>query len=74
MENIWIVLIAVIILLAFIFLFFKIIHNSSENVYSKKLMKHWPTRLSYWQAIILYSSGATIICISLLKWANVVSF
>jgi hypothetical protein len=71
MDNISIVLIAAIIFLAFVFLFFKLIKNSAKDEYSKKLLKHWPTRLSYWQAIILNSSGSTIVTIFVLKWANI---
>jgi hypothetical protein len=39
-----------------------------------KMWKHWPAKLSYWQAAIFYSIGFTFITMYLLKWGNVLTF
>ncbi len=74
MEKNWVILTAISILLIFIFLFWKLTHNYAKKEYGTKMSKHWPARLSYWQAAILYSTGFTIITLYLLKWGNILTF
>tara|TARA_R110002049_G_scaffold38978_1_gene120319 strand:+ start:7517 stop:7741 length:225 start_codon:yes stop_codon:yes gene_type:complete len=74
MENKWIFLIAILIFLTFIFLFWMLTSGYSKKEYGIKMWKHWPARLSYWQAAILYSTGFTSITMFLLKSTHVLTF
>lgn len=74
MEKKWILLIALLIFLIFTFLFWKLTSGNAKKEYGKKMWKHAPTQLSYWQAAILYSMGFTTITMYLLKWWNVLAF
>jgi hypothetical protein len=74
MEKIWVLVFAILIFLVFIFLFWKLTAADAKKEYGIKMWKHWPTRLSYWQAAVLYSVGFTIITMFLLKWGNVLTF
>lgn len=74
MEKKWILLIAILIFLIFTFLFWKLTSGYAKKGYGKKMWKHGPTRLSYWQAAILYGAGFTTITMFLLKWGNVLAF
>ena len=47
MEKIWILLIAILIFLVFIFLFWKLTSGGAKKEYGTKMWKHWPTRLAY---------------------------
>ncbi|PWK19242.1 hypothetical protein [Xanthomarina spongicola] len=69
-----ILLIAILIFLIFIFLFWVLTSGYAKKEYGTKVWKHWPTRLSYWQAAILYSMGLTAITMFLLKWGNLLNF
>ena len=70
MEKTGILIIAILIFLLFIFLFWRITSGHAEKEYGAKMWKHWPAQLSYWQAAILYSTGATAIVMVILKWAD----
>jgi len=74
MEKKWIFLIAILVFLVFIFLFWMLTSGYAKKESGTKMWKHWPTRISYWQAAILYSLGFTTITLFLLKWANVLTF
>ncbi|PTM08058.1 MAG: hypothetical protein DA407_09065 [Bacteroidetes bacterium] len=74
MEKKWILLTVILIFLIFTFLFWKLTSDYTKKGYGTKMWKHWPTRLSYWQAAILYSLGFTIITLFLLKWGNILTF
>ena len=74
MENNWVLLTAILIFLIFTFLFWKLTSGYAKKEYGKKMWKHWPTRLSYWQGAILYSMGFTIITMFVLKWSNILTF
>lgn len=74
MEKIWILLIAILIFLVYVFLFWKLTSGGAKKEYGSKMWKHWPTRLAYWQAAILYSVGFTVITMFLLKWGNILVF
>jgi hypothetical protein len=74
MEKKWVILTAILILLIYIFLFWRLTRSYAKKEYGTKMWKHWPTRLSYWQAAILYSIGFTIITMYLLKWGNILTF
>ena len=74
MENYQILLIALLIFLIYTFLFWRLTSGDTKEEYGTKMWKHWPTRLYYWQAAILYSAGFTIITMFLLKWGNVLTF
>lgn len=74
MEKIWVLLIAILIFLISTFLFWKLTSAYAKKGYGPKMWKHWPTRLSYWQAAILYGIGFTAITMFLLKWGNVLTF
>lgn len=71
MEKKWIFLIAVLIFLTCIFLFWKLTGAYAKKGYGTKMWKHGSTRLSYWQAAILYSITFTALIMFLLKWADV---
>lgn len=74
METTWILFIAILIFLLFIFLFWALTHNYAKKEYGTKIWKHWPSRLSYWQAAIFYSTAFTFITLLLLKWGNILTF
>lgn len=74
MEKIWVLLIAILIFLVFAFLFWRLTAGDAKKEYGTKMWKHWPTRLSYWQGVVLYGVGFTIITMLLLKWGNVLTF
>ncbi len=74
MEKTWIFLIAVMIFLVFIFLFWALTSGYSKKKYGIKMWKHWPNRLSYWQAAVFYALGFTAITMFILKWAHVLTF
>lgn len=74
MEKIWILLLAILILLLFILLFWKVTHRYTKKKYGAKNWKQWSSKLSYWQAAILYSTGFTIITMYLLKWGHILNF
>ncbi|OBX26115.1 hypothetical protein LX77_02079 [Gelidibacter algens] len=74
MEKKWILLIALLIFFTFIFLFWRLTSGYAKKEYGTKMSKHWPTRLSYWQAAILYSTGFTAVTLFLLKWGNILNF
>ena len=74
MENYWILLLGLGIFVLCIVLFWVLTRRYVQKEYGKKLWKHWPSRLSYWQAAILYSAGATFLLLFLLKWGNVLTF
>ena len=74
MEKKWILLIAILIFLIFTFLFWKLTSGYAKKEYGTKIWKHCPTRLSYWEASILYSIGFTTLTMFLLKWGNLLTF
>ena len=74
MEHQSIVFIALLIFLIFIFLFWRLTRGYAKKKYGRKMWTHWPTRLSYWQAAILYGIGFTVIVMYLLKWGTVLTF
>jgi hypothetical protein len=74
MEEKEILLMAILIFLIFTFLFWVLTRGYAKKKYGAKMWKHWPTRLSYWQAAILYSVGFTFITMYLLKWGNILTF
>jgi heme/copper-type cytochrome/quinol oxidase subunit 2 len=74
MEKIWVVVIAILIFLVFAFLFWKFTNKDIKKEYGTKAWKHWPSRLSYWQAVILYSTGLTVITMFVLRWATILDF
>ncbi|SNR34828.1 hypothetical protein SAMN04488111_0641 [Lutibacter flavus] len=73
MENIWII--AILLFLITIFLYWKISKNYFKNeVFSKGTWKNWGTRLFYWQGAIFVSIGVTFLIIFLLNAINVLNF
>lgn len=72
MIKIWILAIALFLVL--IFLFWLLTRGYMKKKYGIKMLQHWPTRLAYWQAAILYSLVFTFSIIYLLKWAGVFTF
>jgi sterol desaturase/sphingolipid hydroxylase (fatty acid hydroxylase superfamily) len=70
MEKKWILLIAILIFLIFTVLFWWLTSGYAKKGYGKKMWDHWPTKLSYWQAAILYSIAFTAITMYLLKLGN----
>jgi heme/copper-type cytochrome/quinol oxidase subunit 2 len=74
MEKEWMLLTMVLIFLTFIFLYWKLTRNYGKKEYGKKMWKHWPTRLAYWEGAVLYSIGLTLTTVFILKWVNVLPF
>jgi hypothetical protein len=74
MGKIEVFLIAILIFLIFTFLFWILTRGYAKKKYGTKMWKHWPSRLSYWQAAIFYGIGFTFIIMYLLKWGNVLAF
>ncbi|SEA53536.1 hypothetical protein SAMN04487990_11723 [Bizionia paragorgiae] len=74
MEKSWLLLIALLLFLTFTFLFWRLTSGYAKKESGTKMWKHGATRLSYWQAAILYCIGATILTMYILKWTQVLSF
>ncbi len=74
MEKIWIFIVVILIFLTCIFLFWKLTRDYGKKGHGTKLWKHWPTRLAYWQAAVLYSVGFTVITVFFLKWIHFLPF
>jgi hypothetical protein len=74
MDKIWVLLIALLIFVGFAFLIWKLTSGEIKTEYGTKMWKHWPSKLYYWQGVVLYGVGLTLITILLLKWLNVLTF
>lgn len=74
MEKKWILVITILIFVLSIFIFWKLTSANAKKGYGKKMWKHWPTRLSYWQAAVMYSIGCTAIILFILKWTTILTF
>ncbi len=73
MENIWIII--TVLFLIVIFIYRRISKDYFKNeVFSEGTWKNWGTRLFYWQGAIFISGVFTTLIIFLLKWTNVLSF
>lgn len=73
MEIIWIIAIGLFVIT--LFFYWRISKNFFKNeVFSTGTWKTGETKLSYWQGAVLVSSGATILIIFVLKWANILTF
>lgn len=74
MENYRIIGIAFVIFLFFIVLYYRLSHKYIKDKYGLKVWSHWPSKLYYWQAAVLYSVGGTALVMYALKWSQVVVF
>ncbi|MFQ3172932.1 MAG: hypothetical protein ACI8W0_000012 [Flavobacterium sp.] len=74
MEKIWIIVIAILLFLISNLIFWRITAVHRKKEYGKKMWKLLGARTYYWQASIYISTGATILIMFLLKWANVLTF
>ncbi|MAO07834.1 MAG: hypothetical protein CL596_03890 [Alteromonas sp.] len=74
MEQTTAIYVGILLFVLFIFLFWMLTRGYAKKKYGTKQWKHWPNRLSYWQAAIMYSMGFTFIALFLLKWGNVLAF
>ena len=74
MEKSTIVIIAILIFFVFTYLFWTLTSDYAKKEYGKKLWKRGATRLAYWEAAVLYSSGLTCITPFVLNWASVLTF
>ena len=73
MGHIWIIAIGLFLII--LFFYWRISKNYFKNeVFSKGTWRTGVTQLSYWQGAILVSSGAVILIIYILKWANILTF
>ena len=73
MENISVIGIALLIFLIFGFIFYKLFRATVKKEYGSKMYAHWPTQLSLWQTVILYSTVLTTIVLFGLKWMNILN-
>jgi len=69
-----ILILGIALFLIFIFLFWLLTRGYVKKKYGTKMLNHWPTRLAYWQAAILYSVGLTFVIMYVLRWTNVLTF
>lgn len=67
MENIWIILMAVVLFLVITFLYWKMTKGYAEKVNGKKMFNQWNVRMYYWTGIIMASGLLTVFVIMLLK-------
>jgi len=67
-------IIAGVIFLAIIFLYWKLTNEYGKKTYGKKLWKQWSTRTYYWEGAVMISSGLTVAILFLLRWGNVLTF
>ncbi|MFC4720929.1 hypothetical protein ACFO5O_01240 [Geojedonia litorea] len=74
MSKQWIIILAALIFLIALFLFWKLTSAYAKKGYGSKMWKHWPTQLAYWQAAVLYSIGFTTMILFILKWADVLTY
>ncbi len=74
MEDIWLLVIAGLIFIAFTILFLRLGRAFVKQEYGSKMWNHWPSKLFSWQAAIFYSLILTVITLFLLRWTNVLTF
>ena len=74
MENIWIILITLIIFLAMSLLFYRILKGYVKEEFGKKWLTLWGNKLYFWQSLIFMSMAGTVLILYLLKWGEVLTF
>lgn len=72
MEKNW--LIAIIIFIIVIYIFWKFTVDGYQKEYSEKMRKTYGSRLYYWHTAIIISSGITFILMYVLRWLGVLTF
>lgn len=72
METNWII--AIIIFIVVIFIFWRLTVDGYKKEYSEKMRKVYGSRLYYWHTAILISGGITFLLMYALRWLNVLNF
>ena len=74
MDNIGIIITAVVIFVLMNLLYYLSMNGYVGKAFGKKWLKLWGNKLYFWQSSILVSTGGTILVMYLLKWTQVLTF
>jgi len=74
MENIWVIVIAIVIFTILSILFYVSMKGYVSEAYGKKWLTLWGNKLYFWQSLIFISIAGTVLILYLLKWGNVLNF
>jgi hypothetical protein len=74
MENMQIILIAIVILILMGFLFHRILRGYVREEFGKKWLTIWGNKLYFWQSLVFMSMAGTVFTMYLLKWFGVLTF
>lgn len=74
MENIQIILVALVILIIMGFLFYRILKGYVKEEFGKKWLTVWGNKLYFWQSLVFMSMAGTVLTLYLLKWVGVLNF
>jgi len=74
MDKTWIIIIAIPILLAVVFLSYHFLKGYVKESFGKKWLSIWGNRLYFWQSLLFLSVSGTVLIMFLLKWTNLLVF
>jgi len=70
MENIWVIVVALVIFLTIGFAFYKILYGYVRRAFGEKWLTAWGNKVYFWQTIIFVSTAGTYLILYILKWSN----
>jgi hypothetical protein len=71
MDKTWGILLVIAIFIVVMFLFRKLTISHFKKEYGAKRRKLWGQRTFYWQDVIYFSSGITVLILLVIKWVIV---
>jgi hypothetical protein len=74
MNNIGIIITAVVIFVLMNLLFYLGMNGYVGKAFGKKWLNLWGSKLYFWQSSIMVSTGGTFLVMYLLKWTQVLTF
>jgi hypothetical protein len=74
MENIWLIVLAIVIFSVLSVLFYVSMRGYVSEAYGKMWLTLWGNKLYFWQSLIFISTAGTVLILYLLKWGNVLRF
>ncbi len=74
MENIWVIVIAILIFSILSMLFYISMKGYVSEAFGKKWLTLWGNKVYFWQSLIFVSTAGTVVILYLLKWGNILAF
>ncbi|MGB5316851.1 MAG: hypothetical protein WBN56_12690 [Robiginitalea sp.] len=74
MENIWVIVIAILIFSVLSMLFYISMKGYVSEAFGKKWLTLWGNKVYFWQSLIFVSTAGTVVILYLLKWGNILAF